>query len=182
MLALAEQVHAAADITPEAKKHIVKDVLLHAISQTKLYTTDRYGLYGPETFTFAEAAIKTSLQTGNEASAAELAKRLVDFSGLDENAVRLRSRQVLLPLAGAVSQLAGDHPSAEAPAAVKMICDTAVGQLLQSLSTPGMMGPNREHVKALLDAARISSTSVPEYVSFTLTKLMALWHLGDWRY
>lgn len=160
MLVLSEKIHAAEGITPGVKKRIVKDVLVYTLSQAKLYDT----MNDAETLKFAEVGIKACLLTGNEASAAELAKRLIDFSGLDEAAVQRRSKDVLLPLAGAIPKLAGDSPNAKAMKAVQTICDTAVTQFLQGLSVPDAK-VDRKAVQALLDAARMSSMSASEYVS-----------------
>ncbi len=163
MLALAEQVHATDDITPGVKKRIVKDALVSALAQAKLYDT----MDDAETLKFAEAALKACLQTGNEPSAADLAKRLVDLSGLDDAAVRKRFTGVLLPLAGAVTKLVGEQPSTKALAAVNPICDTAIAQFWQGLSVPDTT-VNSKDVKTFLDTARMGSVAVSEYVPLTI--------------
>lgn len=172
MFVLSEKVHAAEGIAPGVKKRIVKDLVVFALSQTELYDTKN----DAETLRLAETAMKACLLTGNEACTAELAKRLVDFSGLDEAAVQQRSRYVLLPLAGVIPILAGDSPSAKAVKAVKTICDNAVTQFLQGLSAPGAKVDTKD-VQTLLDAACMSSMSISKYVS-SIINLAALPHLG----
>ncbi|EIW64097.1 uncharacterized protein TRAVEDRAFT_41514 [Trametes versicolor FP-101664 SS1] len=159
MFVLSEKVHAAEGIAPGVKKRIVKDLVVFALSQTKLYDT----MDDAETLRLAETAIKACLVTGNEACVAELAKRLVDFSGLDEAAVQQHSRYVLLPLAGAISKLAGDSPRAKAVKAVKTICDTAVTQFLRGLSASGAKVDTKD-VQTLLDAARMCGMSISNIV------------------